>query len=72
MAMRSRMAGVRQDGDVVFSEIDAGLEHGDQLDQFLFDWLQALGQSAFELLGGDLRLVKRLGVDRDRGPLRPG
>ena len=55
---------VRQDRNVVFSEIDAGLEHSDQLNQPLFHWLQALGQSAFELLGGDLRLVKRLGVDQ--------
>src|SRR5580704_18676516 len=55
---------VRQDRDVVFSEIDARLEHSDQVNQPLFHWLQALGQSALELLGGDLRLVKRLGVDQ--------
>src|SRR6202167_1994169 len=54
----------RQDRDVVFSEIDAGLEHSDQPNEALFHWLQALGESAFELLGGDLRLVKCLGVDQ--------
>src|SRR5580700_8479341 len=54
---------IRQDGHVVFSEIDAGFEHGDQLDEFLLDRLQTTGESALELLRGDLRLVERLGVD---------
>ena len=31
---------------------------------FLFDWLQALGERALKLLGGDLRLVKSLRVDQ--------
>ena len=53
-----------QDRDVVFGEVDAGFEHNDQLDQLLFDWLQTSGESALELLGGDLRLVERLGVDQ--------
>ena len=51
---------IGQDRNVVFGEIDAGFEHRDQLDQLLFDWLQTPGESAFELLGGDLRLVERL------------
>ncbi len=61
-----------QHRDVVFSEVDAGLEHSDQLDQPLFDWLQAPRQSAFELLGGDLRLVERLRVDQIADGFRLG
>ena len=54
---------VGQDGHIVFGEIDAGFEHGDQLNQLLLDRLQTPGESAFKLLRGDLRLVERLRVD---------
>src|SRR5580693_3963140 len=54
---------IRQDGHVVFSEIDAGFKHGDQLDEFLLDRLQTTGESALELLGRDLSLVECLRVD---------
>jgi len=36
--------GVREDGDVIFGEIDAGFEKSDQFDQLLFDGLEALGE----------------------------
>src|SRR5713101_4033760 len=56
--------GVGGDGDVVLGEIDAGLEQGDQVDQFLLDGLEAIGERAFELLGGDLGLKQGLRVDQ--------
>ena len=31
----------RQDGDIVFGEVDAGLKRGDELDQLLLEWLKA-------------------------------
>ena len=46
-------------------EVDARFEQGDQLDQFLLDWLQvASGERTLELLRGDLRLVKSLRLDQ--------
>ena len=32
---------VGKDRDVVFGKVDTSLQHSDQLDQLLFDWLQA-------------------------------
>ncbi len=54
--MRFRMRGVWGDGDVVFGEVDAGFEEGDEFDQFLLDGFQAIGERAIELLGGDFGL----------------
>jgi hypothetical protein len=52
--------GVGSNGDVVFGEVDAGFEQRDQFDELLLDWLQALLERAFQLLGGDLGLEQRL------------
>jgi len=49
-----------KDGDVVFGEVDAGFEHCNQLDQFLFAGLQAARESPVELLRRNLRLVESL------------
>ena len=54
---------VRNDRDIVFGEVHAGFHDRDQFDQLLLDGLQPLGQSAFELPGGNLRLIERLRVD---------
>ena len=51
-------------GDIVFGKINSGFEKRNQLHQLLFDRLQAAGERAFELLGGDLRLIERLRIDQ--------
>src|SRR5581483_623112 len=56
--------GIRQDGNVILGEIDAGFESRDQFHQLVLDGLKAAGQSSFELLGGYPRLVQGLGVDK--------
>ena len=56
--------GRRKDRHVVFSKINSCFEYGDQVDQLLFDRLQASGECAFELLGRNFRLVQRLRVDQ--------
>jgi len=45
-------------------EVDASLEDGDELYQFLFDRLQAPGERALQLLGRDFGLVEGLRVDQ--------
>src|SRR5208282_4329781 len=43
--------GLRCDVDIVFGEVDAGFEEGDEFDERLLDWLHAMTQSAPHLAG---------------------
>ena len=52
-----------EDVDVVFGEVDAGFEGGDEGCKLLFYWGDLAGEGAAELLGGDAGLVEGGGVD---------
>ena len=49
--------------DVVFGEVDAGFECGDEGYKLLFYWGYLAGEGAAELLGGDAGLVEGGGFD---------
>src|ERR1041385_7021200 len=51
-------------GNIVFSKIDPGFHHRNQIHQLFFDRLQALGKRALKLLCRDLGLIKRLRLDQ--------
>src|SRR5437588_6365524 len=55
---------VGKHGDVILSKVNAGFQYRDQLDKLLFDRLQTPGERASKLLCGNLRLIKRLRVDK--------
>ena len=52
------------DADVVFGEVDAGLQQRDQFEQAALYGLDSAGNGAIDLLGGDAGLIKRRGVDQ--------
>ncbi len=56
--------GGRGDADVVFGEVDAGFEQGDQFEQLLLQRGDAAGDGARGLLRGDAGLIERGGVDQ--------
>jgi len=64
--------GMGHDGNVVFREVDARLQQRNQLNQFLLNWLKALGKSSVKLLRRNFRLIQSLRVDKvaDRFGLR--
>ena len=49
--------------DVVFGEVDAGFEGGDEGYELVLDWGDLAGEGAAELLGGDAGLVEGAGFD---------
>src|SRR5262249_7083471 len=49
---------IRSDADIIFREIDAGLEQRDQLEQRLFERRDTARDRALDLLSGDARLVE--------------
>ena len=55
--------GLREEVDVVFGEVDAGFEGGDEVDELLLDGGDLAGEGAAELLGGDAGLVEGGGGD---------
>ena len=62
----------RGDADIVFGEVDAGFEQGDQFEKLLLERRDAARNRAARLLRGDARLIQRGGVDQvaDRLGLR--
>src|SRR5581483_5994384 len=52
-----------ENGNVVFGEVDAGFEDGDEIHELLLDGLDAARDGSAELLGSDFRLVERLRID---------
>ena len=61
-ARQNLLAG--HDGDVIFGEIHAGFEQGDELYQLLLDWLYAVGQCAFKLLRRNFGLEQGLRINQ--------
>ena len=61
-ARQNLLAG--HDGDVIFGEIHAGFEEGDEFYQLLLDWLYAVGQCAFKLLRRNFGLEQGLRINQ--------
>src|SRR5438132_6446819 len=61
-ARQNLLAG--HDGDVIFGEIHARFEKGDEFYQLLLDWLYAVGQRAFKLLRRDFGLKQGLRINQ--------
>ncbi len=55
---------IGQDRDIIFREIDPGLEERNQVYQLLLDRMQAPRERAFELLCRHFRLIQSLRVDQ--------
>src|SRR6185369_8977773 len=64
--------GGRSHADIIFGEVDAGLEERDEFQELFFERGDAAGNRAAGLLGGDARLVKSGSVDEVADGFRLG